>query len=176
MFKKIVLATDGSAHAMKAAKVAADLAATYGAQLAIVNVLPEALSLQDVERAPQAKKLSRKVKSEIADTWNTLVRSPTHDAEALYQWVPALQTVRKELHDCILQEAERVAKARKVKRVIRVATNGEPAQRIAEYAKKAKADLVVMGARGLGAFGALVFGSVSRKVTGAIKCPVLIVK
>lgn len=176
MFKKIVLATDGSAHAMKAAKVAADLAATYGAQLAIVNVLPTALSLDDVERTPQAKKFSRAIKREIAVIRNTLVRSPTHDAEALYQWVPALRTVRKELARRILDDAERLAKARKVKRVVRVAVDGDAAPRIAEYAKKAKADLVVMGARGLGAFGALVFGSVSRKVAGAVKCPALIVR
>lgn len=176
MFKKIVLATDGSDHAMRAAKVAADLAATYGAQLTIVNVLPEALSLQDVEKTPQAKKLSPAVKREIANTWNTLVRSPTHDAEALYQWVPALRTVKKELAARILDDAERVAKAKKVKRVTRIAVDGDPAERIAETVKKSQADLVVMGARGLGSFGALIFGSVSRKVTGAVKCPALIVR
>lgn len=176
MFKKIVLATDGSAHAMKSAEVAADLAATYGARLTIVNVLPTTLSLEEVEKTPQAKKFSRAVKREIAAIRNTLVRSPTHDAEALYQWVPALQTVRKELAGRILDDAERIARAKKVKTVVRVAVDGDPAERIAETVKKSQADLVVMGARGLGSFGALIFGSVSRKVTGAVKCPALIVR
>ena len=150
MFKKIVLATDGSAHAMKSARVAADLAATYGARLTIVNVLPTALSLEDVEKAPQAKRFSRAIKREIAVIRNTLVRSPTHDPEALSQWVPALHTVRKELADRILDDAERIARARKVKSVERVAADGDAAQRIAETVKKSKADLVVMGAREIG--------------------------
>jgi len=43
-------------------------------------------------------------------------------------------------------------------------------------AQPAEADLIVVGARGLGGFGRLLFGSISENVLRAARCPVLIVK
>lgn len=174
MFKTIALATDGSSHAMKAAKAAADLAATYGAQLTIINVLPSSLSLDEVEKIPQSKKLNRQVREEILDIRKMVFRSPSHDG--IYSYVPAFERVRSELSKQIIDDAERVARARKVKKIVRVSDNGNAADAIVQRVKKTKTDLVVLGARGLGGFEALVFGSVSRKVASAVKCPVLIVK
>jgi nucleotide-binding universal stress UspA family protein len=174
MFKRIALATDGSSHAMKAAKAAADLAATYDAQLTIINVLPSSLSLEDVEKIPQSRKLDRKIRQEILRIRNLVIRSPSH--EAIYSYVPAFERVRDELSNRIIDEAERVAKARGVKNIVRVCGDGDAADEIVRRVKKAKSDLVVLGARGLGGFESLVFGSVSRKVASAIGCAVLIVK
>jgi nucleotide-binding universal stress UspA family protein len=174
MFKKIVLATDGSRHAMKAAAIAADIAATYGAQLTIINVLPSALSLADVSKAPQARKFDRKTRQEIFRVQRMVNQSPGD--EALYRYIPAFERVRSELSRRIIDDAERVARAREVKNIVRVSDTGDAAKAIVQHVKKAKSDLVVLGARGLGGFAALVFGSVSRKVNAAVKCPSLIVK
>jgi len=174
MFKKIALATDGSRDAMKAATVAADIAATYGAQLTIINVLPSALSLEDVAKVPQARKLDRKIRQEILQIQKTVIRSPGD--EALYRYIPAFERVRSELSRRIIDDAERIARARKVKNIVRVSDTGDAASVIVQRVRKAKSDLVVLGARGLGGFDALVFGSVSRKVAAAVKCPSLIVK
>jgi nucleotide-binding universal stress UspA family protein len=174
MFKKIAFATDGSRHAMKAAAVAADVAATYGAQLTIINVLPAALSLEDVEKIPQARKLDRKLRQELRRIQRMVIRSPGD--EALYRYIPAFKRIRDDLSKRIIDDAERAARAKGVNKIVRVSDTGDAADMIVDRVKKAKADLVVLGARGLGGFDALVFGSVSRKVSAAVKCPSLIVK
>ncbi len=53
---------------------------------------------------------------------------------------------------------------------------GEPAGAILEAAHGEKADLIVMGTRGLGALGGLFLGSQSQKVVAQAPCPVLLVR
>jgi nucleotide-binding universal stress UspA family protein len=50
------------------------------------------------------------------------------------------------------------------------------AEAILAVAESQKADLIVLGSRGLGALGGMVFGSVSRKVGHHAKCAVMMVK
>lgn len=51
---------------------------------------------------------------------------------------------------------------------------GHPAQLIPEYANEQRADLIVMGARGLSAMQNLYLGSVSLATIASSKCPVLV--
>ncbi|RYM04601.1 universal stress protein [Sporolactobacillus sp. THM7-7] len=53
---------------------------------------------------------------------------------------------------------------------------GIAAKEICDYANDTKQDMIVMGNRGLGAFGQVILGSVSNKVLNLAHCPVLIVK
>ncbi|WP_349363498.1 MAG: universal stress protein [Roseitalea porphyridii] len=53
---------------------------------------------------------------------------------------------------------------------------GDPGRTIVEYAKTNEADLIVMGRRGLGNFGAMLVGSVTHKVSQLAECAVLTVK
>ncbi|WP_409342977.1 universal stress protein [Paenibacillus sp. MBLB4367] len=53
---------------------------------------------------------------------------------------------------------------------------GSPAKTILAYAEEAKADLIVIGSRGLGSFGEFVLGSVSHNVVQHAKIPVLVIK
>ncbi|WP_243030352.1 universal stress protein [Thermus altitudinis] len=53
---------------------------------------------------------------------------------------------------------------------------GRPAEAILEAAMGEKADLIVMGTRGLGAIGSLFLGSQSQKVVAEAPCPVLLVR
>lgn len=53
---------------------------------------------------------------------------------------------------------------------------GNAAKEIVEYADDTKQNMIVMGNRGMGAFGQMILGSVSNKVLHLSKCPVLIVK
>ncbi len=53
---------------------------------------------------------------------------------------------------------------------------GNAAAEIVRVAREEKADLIVVGARGLGGLQRLLLGSVSEKVLAAAPCPVLIVK
>jgi nucleotide-binding universal stress UspA family protein len=60
--------------------------------------------------------------------------------------------------------------------VARTTPSGHPAQVILAAAQPAEADLIVVGARGLGGFGRLLLGSISENVLRAARCSVLIVK
>ena len=53
---------------------------------------------------------------------------------------------------------------------------GDPAQMIAEFAKKYHCEMIVMGTRGLGAIRTLTVGSVANKVVHLVEVPVLLVK
>ena len=53
---------------------------------------------------------------------------------------------------------------------------GEPSHEILAAASEAKADLIVMGSRGLGQIGGLILGSVSEHVLHGAHIPVLIVR
>lgn len=54
--------------------------------------------------------------------------------------------------------------------------SGRPARAINEFAIRHGVDLIILGSRGLGSSGdGYLLGSVSHKVTGLSKCPVLVV-
>ena len=52
---------------------------------------------------------------------------------------------------------------------------GAEAEAILNCAKKSRADIIVMGTRGMGAIKGLLLGSVSRKVIHTASCPVMVV-
>jgi|SRR5215469_11785193 len=53
---------------------------------------------------------------------------------------------------------------------------GEPSHEILAAATEAKADMIVMGSRGLGQIGGLILGSVSERVLHGARIPVVIVR
>ncbi|MCR4441745.1 MAG: universal stress protein [Peptococcaceae bacterium] len=53
---------------------------------------------------------------------------------------------------------------------------GHPAESIVKFAAECKADLIIVGTRGIGGFKSLVIGSVAQKVVSYSKIPVLVVK
>ena len=61
-------------------------------------------------------------------------------------------------------------------RISRVYRRGDPAGEIIKAAREHKADLIVMGSRGLGQIGGLILGSVSERVLHGAHGPVLIVR
>ena len=53
--------------------------------------------------------------------------------------------------------------------------DGSEPDAILSFAKKNRADLIIMGTRGMGALKGLLVGSVSRKVIHLASCPVMVV-
>jgi nucleotide-binding universal stress UspA family protein len=152
MFKTIVCATDGSAHAAKAAAIAVDLAARYEARLVIVHAVAEKQVPAELQRMARIEHL---VDPEHAD-------DPAQIAHAL---------VRK-----VLDDAASEAGAKLGDRVITHLETGDAAQVILRAVERERADLVVMGSRGLGEIKGLLQGSVSHKIAQLAPCPCLTVK
>lgn len=147
--QKIVVAVDGSEPARRAVRRAADLTRRYGAELVLVHVLP-----------PGAREV---IPKELADY-----------AEIEHIDVRRGDLVRS-IAEQIVRQAEADARALGVAQLRSVIETGDPASALAALATAEKADLIVMGRRGLGALAGLLLGSVSHKITQLAACDCLMV-
>ena len=89
--------------------------------------------------------------------------------------IAQLERERRAEVEKVLDRAARELKV-KVTRLTRSMPTGHPAREIVAAAASFAADLVVVGARGLGGMKRLLLGSVSERVLHDARCPVLIVK
>lgn len=143
---RFLVATDGSPHALRAARWAARLARECReAEVVVVHVghiPPLALGA-------------------AADAFV--------DLGGL---VDALEQAGRAILDRTVQEAF----ADGAVPVTRVYRRGEPAMEVVRAAEDSEADLIVVGSRGLGQIGGLVLGSISERVLHAARCPVVVVR
>jgi len=144
MFKKIVVAVDGSAHSNLAVDRAADLANKYGAELILLHVVQ---SMGPARIPPELYEYAR------------IERIDAIEADLLNR-------VAEE----ILQAAESRARGQGAKQVRTSVGVGDPAQAIVAAAKTEEADLIIMGRRGLSSATGLLMGSVSQKVAHFTEC------
>ncbi|QTF92477.1 universal stress protein [Halomonas sp. BM-2019] len=149
MFKTILVPIDGSSHAEKALKVAAELARSSGATLQLLNV---------AEATP--------------DNIGILVGGSTEpmsqvEREKLAEGVQraGLQVIGKAKGAVDLAGLE-------VKELVR---QGRPGERIIEAAEELGADAIVMGSRGMSDLRGMVVGSVSHRVSHTAGCTVITV-
>jgi nucleotide-binding universal stress UspA family protein len=149
MFKSILVAIDGSKPAKRASVVGVDMAKRCGAQLRFITA---------IRRLPtkQVKELKRFMEAE-------------HLAGSPYEL--ASDRVQR-----MLNEAATYAREKGVKDVRTVAYDGDAAGVILSQAKRHRADLIVLGSRGLGAVQGLLLGSVSQKVVSLADCTVMTVR
>ncbi|RLB29483.1 MAG: universal stress protein [Deltaproteobacteria bacterium] len=85
--------------------------------------------------------------------------------EGLGEYVVSDRVQLRALGDKIIAAAEDEAKGHGVERIETAVVEGDPAERIIDYAKEHDVDIIVIGSRGLGTFKGLLLGSVSNKVT-----------
>jgi nucleotide-binding universal stress UspA family protein len=149
MFSNILVAVDGSDHAMRAVEIASDLAEKYGAQLHLLSVFRP---------------------TRMQESTHSLVRTsrslePQHSDDELQQ-------IAEEL----LQTAEAEARKHEIPEIRSQVKRGHPARTIVSTAEELGIDLIVLGSRGLGDVTGLLLGSVSHKVASLAKCNVITVK
>ena len=173
MFKTILVAVDGSKHADKAVNTAAGLAARLNARLVLLHVLMEGSTAGDMRAVADMRKLPKAMRDEI-DALEMPVAAAAMGAG--FVTLPVPLPVLKAVGQQILDRAKATAGKARARRVTAVMVGGDPADTIIKRAKREKADLVVLGSRGLGALKELVLGSVSHKVVQHGKLPCLIVK
>ena len=174
MFRTILVATDGAAHAEKAVELAGDIAEKYGARLVLLHVLlhghiPEALRhMAEIEHMVPTAQPPPAALAPVPELMEHIARAGA-DTRAMRQVFVALG-------DQILGRAERTARKKGVRDIATRVEDGDPARRIIECAKAEDADLIVLGSRGLGDLEGLFMGSVSHKVSHLAECSCVTVK
>lgn len=119
-----------------------------------------------------AKRAARIAKMEAEAHGARLVVVHVYEPLPDYLGEPLLKR-RLELAESVLEEARALTGVPKEDALL---LEGRPAEAILEAAIGEKADLIVMGTRGLGAIGSLFLGSQSQKVVAEAPCPVLLVR
>jgi nucleotide-binding universal stress UspA family protein len=146
MIKRILVASDASPAGNRAVRMAAQIADKFDAKLAILYVV------RDMQLPPEIKRMAEieKIQGDRATIMQMVAESALKDAKA--------QALRDGAKDVQTSTA-----------------SGDPANEILRAAKDKKADLVVLGTRGLGEVQGMLLGSVSRKVSNLLPGNCLIV-
>ena len=148
MILKILVPSDGSKTAIKAAAYAVDLAQQLKASIIILSVIDQ--------------------RSLIAKTVSAS-ETPRHIIEPIEDYL-------KEAAEGYAGETKKLCDKKGVASKISIKT-GHPVEEIVKEAKRSKADLIVMGSHGRSALSATVLGSVAYSVIHNDKCiHVLIVR
>ena len=144
--KKIVTAYDGSKDSAKAVEVGAELALKFKAELVIVHIYSSPV---------------------IAYAGGAGV--PAIDMDDL-------EEAAKEGGQKVLERGVTMARAQGAKARGELLEAASAVQGLVEFSANEKADLVVVGTRGMTGFRKLILGSVSSGVVSHAHCPVLVVR
>lgn len=170
--ERILVPVDGSSHAIKAAELACNLAAKFGATVKFVHVLMHGQAPERLQALVDLDKLDPETRDSLdyLQTSAGLAMAPAYAV----QLVP--NDILKKVGAHILARAGEVAGEKRVTRVESELLDGQPAYSILEAAEKDRADLIVMGMRGLGEVEGLLVGSVSYKVNHLAPCTCITVR
>lgn len=150
MFKRILIAHDGTELADKAFDYGIDLAEKYKASITVMSVIKE-------------KPLSLIF---LLPLGATVPIYPTNLKETIFN-------NRKEI---ILENIEEIKQKNSNLQIRGKFVEGDPAEKILEVADEEKNDLIVMGSSGIHGLKRLIFGSVSDSVRINSEIPILIIK
>ena len=176
MIEVILVPTDGSSHATEAIELAGDIANRYGARLVLLHVLLRNTSESEIETLCGEKGLPDALKRKLEDFRQARIDLATSGYEGVVASVPMPDDVLKDVADVILENAKSTAESMGASDIKTQIVDGSAAESIIAAAKHEKADMIVMGSRGLGDMKSLMLGSVSHKVLQQSKCPCLVTK
>ena len=155
----IVVGVDGSESALEALRWAVQDAARRNATVTAIHVYPPKR-----ERSPHLAALS----------FVTAEATVQRVADDERQWREERSAEARRSAERVLADIVRSAEPPKSVRIHQVVVEDERPVRVL-MDRSAKADLLVVGARGRGGFGGLKLGSVSQQLTVHAKCPVVVV-
>ncbi len=175
MIGKILLAADGSLNADRAADIAAELASRLSADLFIVHVMMHGRPSDELVRMAEVEHLVKEAYTTVSPGI-AYVTGSHPDVLGAKATDPRFLSIISELGEQIVKRAKlRCAKqgAKNIKTSVR---SGDYADEILGAATAFKADMIVVGSRGLGVITRTVLGSVSQKVLHNAQCSVLTVR
>jgi nucleotide-binding universal stress UspA family protein len=147
MFKRILCSTDGSKRSTHAVKIAAAMAQESGAVLTLVHVTPD-------------------------------YRTPYYPDGVMIDWPSEKDYKRdcKAAADKVFEKDCATAQKEGAQAESAHLFGDSPSDEILAYAKKTKADLIVMASHGRKGFEAVLLGSETQKVLARTTVPVLVVR
>jgi nucleotide-binding universal stress UspA family protein len=148
MLKKILVATDGSSHARKAIDYASDLASKYNAKIYLVHVVSD---------------------KGIPDDLLQYIK-----VEGIHE--PPESVYLQKIGEGIIGAGEKEFGEKGIKEFQSAVLQGDPAEKIVEFARDNAVDMIVVGSRGLGTVKGMFLGSVSSKVCHAADCTCVTIK
>lgn len=143
MFKKILVAVDGSAAAERALDAATELQKAFGGELLILSVYRD------------------------HNLWKASVSFVYEEKTS------STDEAMKEYAREVAEKSKARAVERGAANVRAFFINGGPARQIIRFSEEHGADLIVMGKRGLSDSSHELLGGVTHKVTSLAQCPVL---
>jgi nucleotide-binding universal stress UspA family protein len=148
LYKKILVALDGSEQANKALDHALDIAEKYrAAETQLVHVVQRVTSF----------------------VYTGVGAEPV--------WLGTIYDNFEKSGKLVLEEGKKKAEEKKTNvKISTKLLHGNPADEIVKLAKDEKFDLIVVGSRGLSGVRELILGSVSGKIVNNATVPVLVVK
>ncbi len=156
LFKRILVAVDGSESSQRAAQVALELAEKLKAEITVLHAISPPASYYH---------------SSISSLGPMIPPAPAQpEIDAYYAYV-------RRVGQGIVGETESKAKRHgiSVKTEIPEAVSSV-VETIVNHAANENADLIIVGTRGLGGFKKMLIGSVSSGVISHAHCPVLVVR
>jgi nucleotide-binding universal stress UspA family protein len=172
---RILLAVDGSQNAQRATDIAAELAGKLDANLLIVHVMMHGRPPAELVHMAEVEHLVEEAYSVISPGL-AYVTGSHPDVLGGDKTDPRTPKIISALADQVVARAKtRSAEegARNIKTAVR---SGDYAEEILDAAAEYKADMIVIGSRGLGVLKSKVLGSVSQKVLHHAACNVLVVR
>lgn len=153
MFKKVLVAIDGSEPSNNALDHAVEIANKFEAKLIMLSVIQRVMIPIFPDEGFGGVPLSAaKDMAQYQDKMRLVYQNVLEEAQAKI----------KEDHPNLEVEA--------------ILKEGRPSAIIADYAENDGVDLIVMGSRGIGGYTGWILGSTSRKVVDSCTKPILIVK
>jgi nucleotide-binding universal stress UspA family protein len=174
MAEKIVVATDGSDTGRRAVDFAATLSKKLGQPLCIVHVLMHGRPIGEFDKMADVEGLNKPVRKSGGS-------GRMADPAALGGLFPSaedeLETARMitALGEHVADSAKNQAEEADALDVTTRLCVGDIADEILDVAEAEKADILVLGRRGLGRVREVLLGSVSQKVLHHADCKVVIV-
>jgi nucleotide-binding universal stress UspA family protein len=177
MIKTILVATDGSDHAKKALSLASDLGAKYGTRLILVHVLLSNARSETLRALANRRGLRKKLR-DLLENYEAdfLQEIAAAGADGGFIPIPPPRELVEAIGQQIMDRAEKTAETEGVKKITKLMVQGDPADVILDLATSNRADMIVLGSRGLSDFKGLFLGSVSHKVSSQADCTCVTVK
>lgn len=174
MFETILVPTDGSEHAAKAIDLAAGIAGKFEGKIVLLHILLRHSSLAELEALCERMNAPPELIKKLTNIEDFIVNTTTFEYGPVPVVVPT--DILEEIGYMIGDNAKQLAAEKGVGNFEVHVRDGAPADIILAAAEHEKADMIVMGSRGLGHLTGMLMGSVSHKVNHLSECTCITVK